>query len=410
MLTAAAAGCDRLAVRQGASPTDHPGSTQELLPYPHHAQGLVAAVSEEVLSALRLLGSGAVAEVPRWIPGVLPPLRLLTLTERYFTRDSRVKGSCREVRASPSRFRRGAGRRVLSKTLLMGVIIVTFLSPPLLAQQRSVIKAADVVVIYDEPLRRAAEVVAEGYGSLKLELETILGWKVDFVPVVVLVQERSDFQRITGSSLVVAVAAPDKNLIIIDYSRMNTHPFSLGTTLKHELCHLVLHHVIPGGKLPAWLDEGLAQWVSDGLAEILGDGRGSVLQDAVLANNQIALSKLTKGFPPDRASLFLAYEESKSLVDYIVTEFGRTPLLSMLQYLREGDGVDTAAQRGLGVSMAELESRWHEHLRMKSSWFPIATSNLGEILLFLAAFLTIAAFLRLITNKRRYRDEDLPGQ
>jgi hypothetical protein len=298
---------------------------------------------------------------------------------------------------------------VLSKTLLIGVLVVTLLPPPLLGQQRNVIKAADVVVIYDEPLRRAAEVVADGYGSLKLELEGVFGWKVDFVPVVVLVRERNDFQRITGSSLVVAVAAPDRNLIIIDYSRMNTHPFSLGTTLKHELCHLVLHHAITGGNLPAWLDEGIAQWVSDGLVELLGDGRGSVLEAAVLANNQIALSKLTKGFPADRESLPLAYEESKSLVDYMVTEFGRTPMLSMLQYLKEGDGLDAAARRGLGVSMAELESRWHDHLRTKSSWFPLVTSHLIEILLFLAALFTIAAFLRLIITKRRYRDEDLLG-
>ena len=299
---------------------------------------------------------------------------------------------------------------MLSKTLLIGALVLTFFPLPLLAQQRNVIKAADVVVIYDEPLRGAAEVVADGYGSLKLELETIFGWKVDFVPVVVLVQERSDFQQITGTSLVVAVAAPERNLIIIDYSRMNTHPFSLGTTLKHELCHLILHHTVPGGNLPAWLDEGIAQWVSDGLTEVLGDGRGSVLEAAVLANNQIALSRLTKGFPTDRESLPLAYEESKSLVDFMVREFGRPPLLSMLQYLREGDGVDTATMRGLGVSMAELESRWHDHLRARSSWFPYVTSNLPEILLFLAALLTIAAFLRLIINKRRYRDEDLPGR
>ena len=297
---------------------------------------------------------------------------------------------------------------MLSKTLLIGVLVVTSLPPSLLAQQRNVIKAADVVVLYDEPLRRAAEVVVDGYGSLKLELETILGWRADFVPVVVLVQERDTFQRITGSSLVVAVAAPDRNLIIIDYSRMNTYPFSLGSTLKHELCHLLLHHAITGGNLPAWLDEGIAQWVSDGLAEILGDGRGSVLEAAVLANNQIALSRLTKGFPADRESLPLAYEESKSLVDYMVREFGRSPMLSMLQYLREGDGVDTAVMSGLGVSMAELESRWHDHLRTKSSWFPYLTSHLAEILLFLAALLTIAAFLRLIITKRRYRDEDLP--
>jgi hypothetical protein len=36
------------------------------------------------------------------------------------------------------------------------------------------------------------------------------------------------------------------------------------------------------------------------------------------------------------------------------------------------------------------------------------TSNLTEILLFLGALLTIAAFLRLIVKKRQYRDENLP--
>jgi hypothetical protein len=299
---------------------------------------------------------------------------------------------------------------VLSKTLVIGVFFLAVLPHPLFARQRNVIKRADVVVLYDEPLQRAAEVVADGYGSLKLELETILGWKVDFVPTVVLVKERNAFELITGSSLVVAVAAPDRNLIVIDYSRMNTYPFSLGTTLKHELCHLLLHHTIKGGNLPAWLDEGIAQWVSDGLTEILGDGRGSVLEAAVLANNQIALSRLTKGFPADRESLPLAYEESKSLVDYMVSEFGRAPMLSMLEYLKEGDGIETAALRGLGISMAELESRWHDHLRTRSSWFPVVTSNLGEILLFLAALLAIAGFLRLIIKKRRYRDEDLTGR
>jgi hypothetical protein len=295
---------------------------------------------------------------------------------------------------------------VRNKTLLVGVFLLAILSQPLHAQGRSVIKTGQVVVVYEESLRGAAEVVADGYDALRLDLETIFGWKLDFVPTVVLIRERDEFQQITGTNIVVAIAVPDKDLIVIDHSRMHMHPFSLGTTLKHELCHLLLHHAIQGENLPAWLDEGVAQWASGGPAEIVKGGRESILKAAALANSQIALSSLNKGFPPDLESLVLAYEESKSLVEYMVSEFGTTSMLNLLQHLKDGDGVESAALKSLGVSMADLERRWHDHLRTGKFWLPYVTSNFSLILFFVAALLTIGGFVRLVIKKRRYRDDD----
>jgi hypothetical protein len=299
---------------------------------------------------------------------------------------------------------------VRNQTLLAGVFLLAILVHPLVAQGRSMIKTDEVVVLYEEPLRRTAEVVADGYGALKLDLETMLGWKVDFVPTVVLIKERDEFQRIAGNTLVVALAAPDQDLIVIDCSRMYVRPFSLGTTLKHELCHLLLHHAIAKGNLPIWLDEGVAQWASGGAAELVKGGSESILEAASLVNSHIALSNLSKGFPLDRESLFLAYEASKSLVDYIVSEFGRASMVSMLQHLKEGGDVEDAAVKSLGVSMADLERRWHDDLRKRSSWLPYLTTNFDEILFFVAALLTIGAFLRLVFKRRRYRDDDLLGR
>jgi hypothetical protein len=299
---------------------------------------------------------------------------------------------------------------VRNKTLLAGAFLLAILVHPLVAQGRSMIKTDEVVVLYEEPLRGAAEVVADGYGALKLDLETMLGWKVDFVPTVVLIKEKDEFQRIVGNSLVVALAASDADLIIIDCSRMYMRPFSLGKTLKHELCHLLLHHTIAKGTLPTWLDEGVAQWASGGPAELVKGGSESILGAASLANSHISLSNLSKGFPLDRKSLFLAYEASKSLVDYIVSEFGRTSMVSMLQRLKEGGDLEDAAVKSLGVSMADLERRWHEDLRKRSSWLPYLGSNFDEILLAVAALLTIGAFLRLAFKRRQYRDDDLLGR
>jgi hypothetical protein len=305
---------------------------------------------------------------------------------------------------------RATDRLVGNKILLAGAFLLAILIQPLVAQGWNMIRTDEVVVLYEEPLRGAAEVAADGYDALKVEIETLFGWKVDFVPTVVLMKERAEFQRITGNNPVVAIAAPDKDLIIIDYSRMHMHPFSLGTTLKHELCHLLLHHAIDGGNLPAWLDEGVAQWASGGPAEIIKGGRDSILEAASLADSHITLSSLTKGFAGDRESLSLAYAASRSLVDFIVSEFGKACMVSMLHHLKEGDGVDAAAVRSLGVSMADLERRWHDDLRKRSSWFPYLTSNFDEILLSVAALLTIGAFLRLAFRRRRYRDDDLLGR
>jgi hypothetical protein len=100
-------------------------------------------------------------------------------------------------------------------------------------------------------------------------LENTLEWTIDFKPTIVLVNDSEKFQEMTGNSLIVAYAVSQRNLIVIDHSKMNTKPFSLGSIIKHELCHLLLHDKISKVILPRWLDEGVSQWVSDGIAEII---------------------------------------------------------------------------------------------------------------------------------------------
>ena len=120
-----------------------------------------------------------------------------------------------------------------------------------------------------------AEKTAGFYPDLKAELEETIGWKIDFKPGIVLVKDNNTFQKMSGSSLIVAYALPDQGIIVIDYSRMKTDPFTLEATIKHELCHLLLHENIGSEKLPRWLDEGVAQWASGGLADIVMEKRSS---------------------------------------------------------------------------------------------------------------------------------------
>jgi len=273
------------------------------------------------------------------------------------------------------------------------------------AEQRHAIETDEMNVVFDASLERAAKEVIAVYAELKSELEAVLTWRLDARPTIVLIKTAEDFQKLSGGAFIVAFAVPQRNLIVVDYSKMNTHPFTLGVTLKHEMCHLLLHHHISEENLPKWLDEGIAQWSSDGISELISD-RKSVLDTIVLSENYIPLSALSRRFPQDRVSLTLAYEQSKSLVEYMISEFGEANLLLLLGQLKDGVDPDTAIRNVFSISYEELESRWHYYLKKHFTWFTYFSIHLYEILFFLAAVISAYGGIKLTIKKRRYRDDD----
>lgn len=273
---------------------------------------------------------------------------------------------------------------------------------PLHGKERPVLYREGVIVVFDEPLAGAANEVADIYPVIKRELEKTFTWSVNFRPTVLLVRKSQDFQRLTGNDLFVAFVVPAEKFIAIDYSKMRAHPFSIGTALKHEMCHLLLHSYIKKENLPRWLDEGIAQWVSDGMAEIIMNQRRSVLYETLLSGEKINIYHFTERPPRDKRALFLAYEGSKSLVEYIVREFGTAGILLILKYLREGSPIDVAILEALSISFDELDRKWQNHLKKKVSWFVFLSAHLYEILFFLAAVLMIIGFLKRLMEKKDY--------
>jgi hypothetical protein len=285
--------------------------------------------------------------------------------------------------------------------------LVALLPGAVWADQPAVIQTDEVIVVFEESLRPAAQEVVDIHGKVKQELETMLGLDLDFRPKVLLVPDRERFVKMVGSDLFVAFAAPEQQLVVIDYTRMTTDPFTLRTTLKHELCHLILHRHIDRDRLPTWLDEGVAQWTSEGIAEIIMDGKRSILRQATLSGNYIRMAELADGFPRDRRALMLAYEESRSFVEYVSREFGHDGIVGLLEALARGDDVDTAFVTTLSVSLEELEARWYRDLRRRTTWLTYLTANLYGILFFLAALITIGGFIRvMIKKRRRYAEEE----
>jgi len=321
-----------------------------------------------------------------------------------------------EIKCSPLAFKKPAGLSFLNRVIIRNSVIrkiLTFIClffiaplPLLCAEQRHILQTDDVKVVFEEPLQVAAENLATIYPRIKSELEVMLNWQVNFRPTIVLVKDGAEFQKMVKTSLFVAFAMPRKQLIVIDDSKMNMSPFSIGITLKHELCHLLIHHYIERDNLPKWLDEGVAQWTSDGLSELIMDHKRSVLDKAILSGNHIPLNRLTHRFPRDKISLALAYEESKRFVLYMEDEFGKNGILNLLKYLEQGNDIDTATQKAFSLSLAELEKQWQDQLRQKNTWLTYVAINIYEILFFITSMITVYGFIRHVIRKRNYQDDD----
>ena len=274
------------------------------------------------------------------------------------------------------------------------------------AEQVQVLENENVKIFFEPPLGQAAKEVADIYPQIKRSLEKDFGWNLDFRPSVLLLKDRNRFENLAASPLIVGFAVPKRKMIVIDYTKMAQHPFSIDNTLKHELCHLLLHHHIPGGALPRWLDEGVCQWVSDWISDIILDQKRSLLNKAALKGRFIPLDALHRGFPAGNDALILAYEQSKSFVAHIIAGFGKEGLLNVLDHVKKGEDIHMAVINVLSIPLEELEAEWQQAVRKKITWFIYLSYYLYEILFALMALVSIYAFIRIIIKKRAYMAED----
>ena len=132
----------------------------------------------------------------------------------------------------------------------------------------------------------------------------------------------------------------------------------------------------------------------------------SLLNKAVAKGRFIPLSRLQRGFPRDKAPLLLAYEESKSFLDYITGRFGRDGLITILYSMKKGDDVYTAFYKSFNLTLDRLEDDWHESLKKKMPWLAHVSFYLYEILFGLTALIAVYAFIKVIRRKKAYMDEE----
>jgi len=135
---------------------------------------------------------------------------------------------------------------------------------------------------------------------------------------------------------------------------------SLRAVLFHEYTHAALRYM--AGRIPQWLGEGLAQ-VQEGRFHALSD---QVLLEAVRQGELLSFEELSgswKELPASRAAL--AYQQSHSLVRYMLSVIGWSGMEELLKEMARGREVTPALAmvlEGFGMNPELLLRQWRESL------------------------------------------------
>ena len=155
-------------------------------------------------------------------------------------------------------------------------------------------------------------------------------------------------------------AHPDIRTLFAQISAAQIDDSWVGIVIPHELTHLVFDTAVgnPYHYPPRWLNEGIAVYLSEGYS---GGDRASV-ELAVETGSLIPLEGLSGQFPTTAAQFRLAYAESTSAVDFLVSEYGRPAMVALVRSYADGVTDDEAFSAALGLDVAGFEAAWLDSL------------------------------------------------
>jgi hypothetical protein len=139
------------------------------------------------------------------------------------------------------------------------------------------------------------------------------------------------------------------------------------TVLPHEIAHIVFREYVGFGNrnVPAWLEEGLASYherIDRSRAdEIFKDPRE---RDSFIRFQE--LSKIRSRSLRDDPDVDIFFAQSLSIVNFLLTEFGKKRFRIFCRGLKEGMDMDKSLAAAYSFKeISELEEAWQAYLKRK---------------------------------------------
>ncbi len=217
-------------------------------------------------------------------------------------------------------------------------------------------------------LLKSKQANSESMKKLTLDLEkTYQKLAKDFSftpkpPLVVILYDHDEFQEYTRLPHWVHGLYDGK--IRLPAYQWGVVEYDLPVLAMHEMTHAFVAG-ISKTRAPSWIQEGLAVFMENQVHR----RDGTVLRLAVKTQSLLPLDELMGEARPGRqndplyASLF--YEESCSLVDYLIGRYGMFKVRKMLEAFGSGQNYDEVIRSVLEIDPEQLEKKWKNFVTKK---------------------------------------------
>lgn len=141
----------------------------------------------------------------------------------------------------------------------------------------------------------------------------------------------------------------------------------------HEVTHILVFRAGEGvlGSVPSWLNEGLAEYGNIDP----GESYSRALRYAIATDNLLPITAM-RSQPGNPQDVIIFYGQARSIVRYMVDEFGEEKMRELMATLKGGRNIGNAVQLVYGVSLIELENLWRDSLGVSHRQAPNEASAL----------------------------------
>lgn len=215
---------------------------------------------------------------------------------------------------------------------------------------------------------------------------------------IVTIETQQQFDSLAGGRIPewgAGAAIPDRGLILLRQSMLNTYPGSTANLVQHELAHIALHHRVGGKRIPRFIDEGFASW----FAGEWTFANVTTIAAAQLTHSLLPLRKIDEVNDFRLAKANLAYSQSYLVVFFIFQKFGELAFVDLLDALAKGMNTEDAFRSGLGVPLWSFEVEYRSFLSEKYTLLNILSDAMG-----LWVVLALVVIVGYIVLRRRRKD------
>ena len=243
-----------------------------------------------------------------------------------------------------------------------------FLSPDVFGLDWQETKGDHFIVYYNGDEHFASDMLKKAetcYQQIAFDLGYVRYdnfWQWDNRVKIFIFPDKDSYLKATGQPSWSSGCADHFKREILGFS--NSKGF-LNEILPHEIAHLIFRDFVGfKGKIPLWLDEGVAQWQERSKRRIV---KYLVLKQYI-DEKFIPLAHLTKmdiRNLQDAEIVQNFYVEALSLVGFIIEKYGTDRFTQFCRQLRDGKSLNEALSFTYPTdinSMNELEKKWIEYI------------------------------------------------